>query len=572
MELEVLRHTTSHILSQALVRLFPKIKLAIGPAIKSGFYYDVDMEYKLSKSDFPKIEKEMKKIIKEKLPIVKSELTKNEALKFMKNKKQDYKVLLIEDIKDSKVSFYKQGEYVELCKGPHCSNTGDVNPKAFKILSVAGAYWRGNEENKMLQRIYGTVFEEEKDLKHYLSFLEESKKRDHRKIGKELELFLFTNEGIGFPFFLPNGIILRRKLEEFWRKMHIEAGYKEISTPIILNEDLWHNSGHFQHYKDNMYITKIDKQNFAIKPMNCPGAMLVYKHKPHSYKEFPLRYAELGLVHRHENSGNLHGLMRVRCFTQDDAHIFMCEDQVKKEIINIVNIIDKIYKNIGFKYYIEISTKPKDSMGSDEDWERAINTLKEALKEKNMDFTINEGDGAFYGPKIDFHLEDCLKRTWQCGTIQLDFQMPKRFNLSYVGKDGKKHQPCVVHRVVFGSIERFIGILTEHTFGNFPVWLSPTQVSVLTISEDQIDYATNVVEKLKSKGIRVEIDKTNNTFGKKIRDWIFKKVPYAVIIGEKELEENLIVVKSRDTKKQVKISLENFTENISKEINNYLHD
>ncbi|BED91993.1 MAG: threonine--tRNA ligase [Candidatus Improbicoccus pseudotrichonymphae] len=561
MELKVLRHTVSHIFAQALKRMYPDIKLAIGPPTNDGFYYDFDMEKKITKNDFPEIEEEMKKIIRSNYKIERFGLDYESAIEIMNG--QPYKIEMIEDLQNEsneseELSFYKQEEYVDMCKGPHLNYTGEVNPKAVKLLSVAGAYWRGSEKNKMLQRVYGTAFREEKELIDHLMIIEESKKRDHRKLGKEMELFTFMEEGPGFPFFLPKGKIIRNELEGYWRKIHRKMGYEEISTPLILNEDLWRQSGHWEHYKDNMYFTEIDNKVFAIKPMNCPGSVLVYKLKPRSYKELPLRYAEMGVVHRHENSGNLHGLLRVRCFTQDDAHIFLAPEQIESQVIEIIDLIDTVYKKMGFEYFVELSTRPENSMGSDEEWELAICSLKKSLEVKNISYRINEGDGAFYGPKIDFHIKDCLSRTWQCGTIQLDFQMPERFGLTYIGSDGKKHKLAMIHRVVFGSIERFIAILLEHTAAKLPLWLSPIQVSILPITEKHLSYTKQVFKKLEQIGIRAEIDEKNDTFGKKLRDASLKKIPYIVIIGDNEVSKNVVTVKSRDDENQETISIENF--------------
>ncbi len=565
--ISTLRHSASHILAQAIKRLHPNAKLAIGPSIKDGFYYDFDIDVKLTPEMFEEIEKEMKKIIKEKLNIERFELSREEAIRLMSERGEIYKIELINDLPDDEViSFYKQGEFVDLCAGPHLDNTSEV--PAFKLLSVAGAYWRGSEKNKMLQRIYGTAFWNKEDLKEYLRMIEEAKKRDHRKIGNELQLFTIMPEGPGFPFFLPNGMIIRNNLENFWREIHSKCGYKEIKTPMILNKELWLRSGHWDHYKDNMYTTVIDDTEYALKPMNCPGCILYYKSKPHSYKEFPLRIAEMGVVHRHENSGNLHGLMRVRCFTQDDAHIFLLPEQIKDETIKVINLIDSIYKMFGFKYHIELSTRPEDSMGTQEQWDLATNSLKEALEENNIEYIINEGDGAFYGPKIDFHLEDCLGRTWQCGTIQLDFQMPERFDIEYISNDGKKHRPVMIHRTALGSIERFIGILTEHQAGNFSTWLAPVQVRILPISEAHIEYAKKVEEALEKNNIRVELDTSNETFGKKMRNCITNKIPYSIIIGDKEMSENVISVKNRDTSNQVSITVEEFINKLVEEIKN----
>jgi len=554
-------------MAQAVKRLFPSTKLAIGPAIDNGFYYDFDSDRTFTPEDLEKIEEEMKKIIKEDFPLERFELPREEAIKFMKEKNETYKVELIQDLpEDAVISFYKQGEFVDLCAGPHVPSTGKI--KAFKLLNVAGAYWRGNEKNKMLQRIYGTSFTKKSELDEYINRLEEAKKRDHRKLGKELDLYQIMEEGPGFPFFLPKGMVLRNVLENFWREEHKKWGYQEIRTPLILNEDLWHRSGHWDHYKDNMYFTKIDENNYAIKPMNCPGGMLVYKRKMHSYRELPQRLAELGLVHRHELSGALHGLMRVRCFTQDDAHIFMLPEQVKQEIINVINLIDYFYGVFGFNYHVELSTRPEDSMGSDEQWEMATNGLKEALEEKGIKYKINEGDGAFYGPKIDFHLEDSIGRTWQCGTIQLDFQMPQKFELTYIGADGEKHTPVMIHRVVFGSIERFIAILTEHYAGAFPTWLAPVQVKILPIADKHHDYVLELQKKLEQNDIRVEVDLRNEKIGYKIREAQLEKIPYMLVIGDKEMESNMVAVRSRKDGDQGIVAVDEFINNILNEINN----
>lgn len=538
------RHTSSHIMAQAVKNLYPNVKLAIGPAIDNGYYYDFDVDRPFSVEELAKIEEEMKKIVKENLKLERFTLPRDEAIKFMEEKGEPYKVELIRDLPEGEIiSFYKQGEFVDLCAGPHLESTGKI--KAFKLLSVAGAYWRGSEKNKMLQRIYGTAFAKKSDLDDYLFRLEEAKKRDHRKLGKELDLFDIYEEGPGFPFFMPKGMVLRNLLENYWREEHYARGYQEIKTPVILNEDLWHRSGHWDHYKENMYFTKIDDGDYAIKPMNCPGGMLAYKRKLHSYRDLPQRMAELGLVHRHELSGALHGLMRVRCFTQDDAHIFMTPEQIKDEVLGVINLIDDFYNVFGFKYHVELSTRPEDSMGSAEQWDMATNALKEALDAKKMNYKINEGDGAFYGPKIDFHLEDSIGRTWQCGTIQLDFQMPQKFDLNYVGADGEKHRPVMVHRVVFGSIERFIAILTEHYAGAFPVWLSPVQVKVLPLIDKHHQFANEVKEALEAKGIRVEVDLRNEKIGYKIREAQLEKTPYMLVIGDKELENRAVAVRSR---------------------------
>lgn len=564
---KTLRHTASHILAQAVKNLYPNTKLAIGPAIDTGFYYDFDTDVIFTPEMLEKIEKEMEKIIKEDLALERFELPREEAINFMKEKGEDYKVELIEDLPEGEtISFYKEGEFVDLCAGPHVPSTGKV--KAIKLLSVAGAYWKGSEKNKMLQRIYGTAFTKKSDLEEYLNMLEEAKKRDHRKIGKELELFTIYEEGPGFPFFLPKGMTVRNLLEYYWREKHIEAGYQEIKTPIILNEQLWHRSGHWDHYKENMYFTKIDDGDYAVKPMNCPGAILSYKNSMHSYRELPLRLAELGLVHRHELSGALHGLMRVRCFTQDDAHIFMTRDQIKDELLKVIKLIDDFYKVFGFEYHVELSTRPENSMGSDEDWEVATNGLKDALEEIGLPYKVNEGDGAFYGPKIDFHLKDCIGRTWQCGTIQLDFQMPERFDLSYVGPDGEKHRPVMVHRVVFGSIERFIAILIENYAGAFPAWLAPIQVRVMNITDSQKEYANEVVNKLRNSGIRVEMDERNEKIGYKIREAQLKKIPYMIVIGDKEMTEEKVAVRSRKDGDLGSMDLNQFISELTEEVNN----
>ena len=544
-ELRAIRHTASHVLAQAVKRLYPETKLAIGPAIDDGFYYDFDREGGFTPEDLEKLEAEMTKIVKENLPVKPFVLPRAEAIKFMEEKGEPYKVELIEDLPEEEtISFYTQGEFTDLCAGPHIMYTKGV--KAFKLTSIAGAYWRGSEKNKMLTRIYGTAFANKADLEQYLTMMEEAKKRDHRKLGKELGLFMFAEEGPGFPFFLPKGMTLKNTLIDYWRQIHQREGYQEVSTPIILSRKLWENSGHWDHYKDNMYTTMIDEEDYAVKPMNCPGGMLVYKNTPHSYRELPLRVGELGLVHRHEKSGQLHGLMRVRCFTQDDAHIFMRDDQIEDEIKGVTRLINEVYSQFGFEYFVELSTRPEDSMGSDEDWEMATNGLRKALEDMGLDYIVNEGDGAFYGPKIDFHLRDSLGRTWQCGTIQLDFQMPQRFDLEYTAEDGSKKRPIMIHRVCFGSIERFIGILIEHFAGKFPVWLAPVQVKVIPVSEKSMDYATGVYEKLKAAGIRTELDHKDEKVGYKIRQAQLEKVPYMLILGEKEAAEGAITVRSRD--------------------------
>ena len=542
---EAFRHTTSHILAQAVKRLWPDTKCAIGPAIKDGFYYDFEFSFPFTTEHLADVEKEMKKIVKEALPLERSAVSREEALKLMEDRGEPYKVELIEELPEGEeISLYKQGEFVDLCAGPHVSNTSVV--KAFKLQSVAGAYWHGDEHNQMLTRIYGTSFPKAAELDEYLAKIEEAKKRDHRKLGKELGLFAIMEEGPGFPFFLPKGMVLKNLLIDYWRKLHTREGYVEISTPIILSRHLWENSGHWDHYKDNMYTTVVDDEDYAVKPMNCPGGMLVYKVEPRSYKDLPMRVGELGLVHRHEKSGQLHGLMRVRCFTQDDAHIFMTEDQVQDEIKGVARLIDEVYSKFGFKYHVELSTRPEDSMGTDEEWEMATNALRGALESLGLDYVVNEGDGAFYGPKIDFHLEDSIGRTWQCGTIQLDFQMPQRFDLEYTGADGEKHRPIMIHRVAFGSIERFIGILIEHYAGKFPVWLSPVQVKILPVSEKFADYAEKVSDALKAAGVRVETDDRSEKLGYKIRSAQMEKVPYMLIVGEKEVEGECVSVRRRD--------------------------
>jgi len=560
-----LRHTSSHILAQAVKRLYPDVKLAIGPAIENGFYYDFDTDKAFSEADLELIEKEMAKIVKEDYNIERFVLPREEAIKLMEEKGESYKVELIKELpEDEAISFYKQGEFVDLCAGPHVPSTGKV--KAFKLLNVAGAYWRGNEKNKMLQRIYGTSFIKKSQLDEYLNMLEEAKKRDHRKLGKELDLFSIQEEGPGFPFFHPKGMVLRNILEDFWRKEHKKRGYEEIKTPIILNADLWHRSGHWDHYKENMYFTQIDEQDFAVKPMNCPGGMLMYKRELHSYRDLPIRMGELGLVHRHELSGALHGLMRVRCFTQDDAHIFMMPSQIKDEIIGVIEMVDYFYNLFGFKYHVELSTRPENSMGSDEDWELATNALRDALESRGIEYKVNEGDGAFYGPKIDFHLQDCIGRTWQCGTIQLDFQMPERFDLTYIGADGEKHRPVMIHRVIFGSIERFIAILTEHFAGAFPVWIAPVQVVVIPVSERQYDYAKEIEQKLNELDIRVESDLRSEKVGYKIREAQLKKVPYMLIVGDKEVESSSVSVRDRKEGDKGAVKLEEFINQIMNEI------
>jgi len=558
-------HTTSHIMAQAIKRLYPEIKLAIGPSIDNGFYYDFDTEKPFSEEDLIKIEDEMKKIIKEDLPLERFELPRKEAIKFMEEKGEPYKVELINDLpEDAIISFYKQGEFTDLCAGPHVAKTGNI--KAVKLLTSSGAYWRGNEKNKMLQRIYGISYPKASQLEEYLNMLEEAKKRDHKKLGKELELFMITGEGPGFPFFLPKGMVIRNVLEDYWRKIHTLNGYQEVKTPVMLNEELWHRSGHWDHYKDNMYTTKIDEQDFALKPMNCPGGMLVYKSKMHSYKDLPIRMGELGLVHRHEKSGQLNGLFRVRCFTQDDAHIFCLPEQIESEIIDLMHLINQVYSLFGFTYTVELSTRPEDSMGSDEDWTTAENALRKALEHENMEYVVNEGDGAFYGPKIDFHIKDSLGRDWQCGTIQLDFQMPERFDLNYIGQDGEKHRPVMLHRVVFGSIERFIGVLIEHYAGAFPTWLAPVQVKILTISDKQKEYADELVKQFMKEGIRAELDDREEKIGYKIREAQLQKIPYMLIIGEKEVEANAVGVRARKEGDIGQMPVKEFISKIKEEI------
>ena len=564
--LAALRHTASHVMAQAVKRLYPNTKLAIGPSIADGFYYDMEFEAPLTSDDFGKIEAEMKKIIKEDLKIERFTKSREDAIAFMKEKGEPYKVELIEDLPEGEeISFYSQGEFVDLCAGPHLMSTKGVG-KAFKIMSLAGAYWRGDEHNKMLTRLYATAFDKKEELEAYITMMEEAKKRDHRKLGKELGLFMMHEAGPGFPFFLPKGMVLKNTLLDYWRQIHKKAGYVEVSTPIILNRSLWETSGHWDHYKNNMYTTVIDGEDYAIKPMNCPGGVLVYASEPRSYRDLPLRVGELGLVHRHEKSGQLHGLMRVRCFTQDDAHIFMTPDQIKDEIKGVVALINEVYSLFGFEYHVELSTRPEDSMGSDEDWEMATEGLRSALDEIGLPYVVNEGDGAFYGPKIDFHLVDCIGRTWQCGTIQLDFQLPQRFELEYIGADGEKHRPIMIHRVVFGSIERFIGILIEHFAGAFPTWLAPVQVKVLPISEKYMDYAENVKKKLDEAGIRVELDTRSEKIGYKIREAQQAKIPYMLVVGQKEEEDGTVAVRSRAAGDEGTKSLDAFITDIQKEI------
>ncbi len=560
-----LRHTASHVMAQALKRLYPGIKLAIGPSVDDGFYYDIDSETPIGTEDFEKIEAEMKKIIKEDHKLERFEMPRAEAIEYFKKEGEPYKVQLVEDLpEDAVISFYKQGEFTDLCAGPHLWSTKQV--KAVKLMKLAGAYWRGDEHNKMLTRIYGTAFFKQADLDHYLYVLEEAKKRDHRRIGKDMKLFMFADEGPGFPFFLPNGMILRNELMKYWREVHYKYGYQEIETPVMLNQSLWITSGHWDHYGENMYTSQIDEETFCIKPMNCPGSILVYKNEPRSYRELPLRYAEVGLVHRHEKSGALHGLMRVRAFHQDDAHEFIAMDQVDSEVEHIVRIINEIYTQLDFKYKIELSTMPDDHMGSDEDWEKATNGLRQALENMGLEYEINEGDGAFYGPKIDFHVEDCLGRTWQCATIQLDFQLPQNFELKYIGDDGREHMPVMIHRVVFGSVERFIGVMIENYAGKFPTWLCPVQARVLPISDKFMDYAHEVCDKLKAAGIRSEVDERAEKIGFKIREATLERVPYMLVVGAKEQENKQISVRSRFAGDEGSKDIDSFIRDIRAEI------
>ena len=562
--IEIIRHSTAHVMAQAVKRIYGNVKLAIGPTVKNGFYYDFDLDTPLTHGDIEKIEEEMNKIINEDLKFKRKDVSREEALKLMSEKGEDYKVQLINDLDESEnISLYEQGDFTDLCRGPHIPSTKFI--KAFKLTSVAGAYWRGSEKNKMLQRIYGVAFATKKELDKYLNMIEEAKKRDHRKLGRELRLFEIMDEGPGFPFFLPKGVVLKNILIDYWRKLHNKAGYVEIETPIMLNKELWIRSGHWDHYKENMYTSMIDDKEFALKPMNCPGGMLVYKSEGHSYRDLPLRVGELGRVHRHELSGALHGLMRVRAFTQDDAHIFMLPEQIKSEILGVIKLIDEVYGTLGFKYNIELSTRPEDSMGSDEEWTMAESSLKEALDEGGLDYKINEGDGAFYGPKIDFHIEDSLGRSWQCGTIQLDFQLPQRFELEYIGSDGEKHRPIVIHRVIFGSIERFIGILIEHFAGKFPVWLAPVQVKVLPISDNFVEYGSEVIGKLREAGIRCEIDNRSEKIGYKIREARNERVPYMIIVGEQEKTHGNISLRSREGGDEGSTSLKEFIARVQKE-------
>ena len=560
-------HTCSHILAQAMKRLHPEVKLAIGPAIDNGFYYDFDMPEPFSEDQLSELEAEMRKICKEKLKLERFELPREEAIRFMEEKGEPYKVELIQDLpEDEVISFYKQGEFTDLCAGPHVDSTGRIKGNAIKLTACNAAYWRGDSSRQTLQRIYGVAFPKKDELDAYLAKIEEAKRRDHRKLGKELGLFMMTEEGPGFPFFLPKGMVLKNTLLDYWRECHKRYGYVEISTPIILNQELWHRSGHWDHYKNNMYTTKIDGEDYAVKPMNCPGGMLVYKNQPHSYRDLPLRMAELGLVHRHELSGALHGLFRVRCFTQDDAHIFMTRDQMKEEIKNVVRLFDEIYSTFGLTYRIELSTMPEDHMGEEEVWHFAEDTLQAAIQEMGKDFVINAGDGAFYGPKLDFHLADSLGRTWQCGTIQLDFQMPERFDLEYVGEDGHKHRPVMIHRALLGSIERFIGVITEHFAGAFPTWLSPVQVKVLPITDRTHEYSVQVMEKLTAMGLRCELDDRSEKIGYKIREAQLEKIPYMLVLGDKEAESSQVAVRSRKTGETQVMSLEEFMEKIGEEV------
>ncbi len=564
--LAALRHTASHVMAQAIKRLWPETKLAIGPSIADGFYYDVDCAEPMTAEDLEKIEAEMKNIIKEALPLERFELPREEAIAFMKEKAEPYKVELIEDLpEDARISFYKQGEFTDLCAGPHLMTTKDVG-KAFKLMNLAGAYWRGSEKNKMLTRVYATAYQKKEELEAYITMMEEARKRDHRKLGRELGLFMMHDAGPGFPFFLPNGMVLKNTLLDYWHEIHKRAGYVEISSPIILNRSLWETSGHWDHYKNNMYTTVIDEEDYAIKPMNCPGGILVYTSEPRSYRDLPMRVGELGIVHRHEKSGQLHGLMRVRCFTQDDAHIFMMPEQIRDEIKGVAALFDEVYSLLGLRYHVELSTRPEDSMGSAEDWEMATNALQGALDDLGLEYVINEGDGAFYGPKIDFHLEDSIGRTWQCGTIQLDFQLPQRFELEYIGKDGEKHRPIMIHRVAFGSIERFIGILIEHFAGAFPTWLAPVQAKVLPISEKYEAYAGKVKEALDKAGIRAEIDLRSEKIGYKIREAQTKKIPYMLVVGQKEEADHTVSVRSRFKGDEGAALLADFIENVKKEI------
>ena len=569
--LHAIRHTASHVMAQAITHLFPGVKFAIGPAIDNGFYYDMDSEHVFTPEDLREIEKEMAKIVKQNLPLVRSEVPRKDALARFASEKEIYKVELINDLpEDAVISLYTQGDFTDLCAGPHCPSTGRV--KAFKLMSIAGAYWRGNEKNKMLQRIYGTAFPSKEELDEYLHMLEEAEKRDHRKLGKELDIFSMHDEGPGFPFFHPNGMRIRNAIMEYWHQVHRKYHYEQVMTPMIMNRDLWIRSGHWDHYRENMYFTKIDDMDYAIKPMNCPGGMLVYNSHPHSYKELPLRYAELGLVHRHELSGALHGLFRVRCFTQDDAHIFMTPEQIQPEITNVIKLFNEVYSTFGLKYHAELSTRPENSMGDDASWELATEGLRKALEANHLDYIINEGDGAFYGPKIDFHLQDSIGRTWQCGTIQLDMQLPEKFNCEYTGEDGLKHRPIMIHRVVYGSIERFIGILIEHFAGSFPVWMAPNQVRVMPITDKQLDYAKEVNDKLFELGYRTQLDDRSEKIGKKIREAQVQKVPFMLIVGEKEVESRTVAVRQRHGGDLGAMSLDDFIARMQKDIDEKVND
>ena len=569
--LHAIRHTASHVMAQAIQHLFPDVKFAIGPAIDNGFYYDMDSEHVFTPEDLREIEKEMAKIVKQNIPLVRSEVPRKDALARFAAENEIYKVELINDLpEDAVISLYTQGDFTDLCAGPHCPSTGRV--KAFKLMSIAGAYWRGNEKNKMLQRIYGTAFPSKEELDDYLHMLEEAEKRDHRKLGKELDIFSMHDEGPGFPFFHPNGMRIRNAILEYWHQVHRKYHYEQVMTPMIMNRDLWIRSGHWDHYRENMYFTKIDDMDYAIKPMNCPGGMLVYNSHPHSYKELPLRYAELGLVHRHELSGALHGLFRVRCFTQDDAHIFMTPEQIQPEITNVIKLFNEVYSTFGLKYHAELSTRPENSMGDDASWELATEGLRKALEANHLDYIINEGDGAFYGPKIDFHLQDSIGRTWQCGTIQLDMQLPEKFNCEYTGEDGLKHRPVMIHRVVYGSIERFIGILIEHYAGSFPVWMAPNQVRVMPITDKQLDYAKEVNDKLFELGYRTQLDDRSEKIGKKIREAQVQKVPFMLIVGEKEVESRTVAVRQRHGGDLGAMSLEDFIARMQKDIDAKVND
>ena len=569
--LHAIRHTASHVMAQAIQHLFPGVKFAIGPAIDTGFYYDIDSDHVFTPEDLAAIEKEMAKIVKQNLPLVRSEVPRKDALTRFAAENEIYKVELINDLpEDAVISLYTQGDFTDLCAGPHCPSTGRV--KAFKLMSLAGAYWRGNEKNKMLQRIYGTAFPSKEELDEYLHMLEEAEKRDHRKLGKELDIFSMHDEGPGFPFFHPNGMRIRNAILEYWHQVHRKYHYEQVMTPMIMNRDLWIRSGHWDHYRENMYFTKIDDMDYAIKPMNCPGGMMVYNTRPHSYKELPLRYAELGLVHRHELSGALHGLFRVRCFTQDDAHIFMTPEQIQPEITNVIKLFNEVYSTFGLKYHAELSTRPENSMGDDASWELATEGLRKALEANHLDYIINEGDGAFYGPKIDFHLQDSIGRTWQCGTIQLDMQLPEKFNCEYTGEDGQKHRPVMIHRVVYGSIERFIGILIEHFAGSFPVWMAPNQVRVMPITDKQQAYAKEVNDKLFELGYRTQLDDRNEKIGKKIREAQVQKVPFMLIVGEKEAESGTVAVRQRHGGDLGAMSLDDFIARMQKDIDEKVND